>query len=72
MDNMWPITTSLIFTPVKNEFQPERAPFLQLAQNLGLLVGAMFWGFGCDIFGRRWAFNLTIGVCSPAAHEKYY
>ena len=22
----------------------------------------MFWGFGCDIFGRRWAFNLTIGI----------
>jgi MFS family permease len=22
----------------------------------------MFWGFGCDIFGRRWAFNLTLGV----------
>ena len=22
----------------------------------------MFWGFGCDVFGRRWAFNLTIGV----------
>jgi MFS family permease len=22
----------------------------------------LFWGFGCDVFGRRWAFNLTIGV----------
>jgi MFS family permease len=22
----------------------------------------VFWGFGCDIFGRRWAFNLTIGI----------
>jgi MFS family permease len=27
-----------------------------------LLFGAVFWGFGCDIFGRRWAFNLTIGI----------
>jgi MFS family permease len=52
----------LIFTPVKNEFHPTRAPFLTLAQNIGLLIGAIFWGFGCDIFGRRWAFNLTIGV----------
>lgn len=25
-------------------------------------MGAVFWGFGCDIFGRRWAFNLTIGI----------
>lgn len=33
---------------------------LTLAQNIGLLAGAMFWGFGCDIFGRRHAFNLTL------------
>ncbi|OAL43219.1 MFS general substrate transporter [Pyrenochaeta sp. DS3sAY3a] len=62
MDNLWPIVTSLIFTPIKNEFRPERGPFLTLSQNIGLLVGAVFWGFGCDIFGRRWAFNLTIGI----------
>ncbi|KAF2115692.1 major facilitator superfamily domain-containing protein [Lophiotrema nucula] len=61
-DNLWPIVTSLIFTPVKLEFKPDRAPYLTLAQNIGLLIGAVFWGFGCDIFGRRWAFNLTIGV----------
>ncbi|EOD52556.1 putative membrane transporter protein [Neofusicoccum parvum UCRNP2] len=24
----------------------------------------MFWGFGCDVFGRRWAFNLTLGITS--------
>lgn len=39
-----------------------RPPLLTLAQNIGLLIGALFWGFGCDIFGRRWAFNLTIGI----------
>jgi MFS family permease len=61
-DNLWPIVTSLIFTPVKNEFHPTRAPLLSLAQNIGLLFGAIFWGFGCDIFGRRWAFNLTLGI----------
>jgi MFS family permease len=22
----------------------------------------MFWGFGCDVFGRKWAFNLTLGL----------
>ncbi|KAF1842525.1 MFS general substrate transporter [Cucurbitaria berberidis CBS 394.84] len=62
MDNLWPIVTSLIFTPVKNEFRPKYGPLLSLAQNIGLLFGAVFWGFGCDIFGRRWAFNLTIGI----------
>ncbi|GAB1310167.1 MFS siderochrome iron transporter 1 [Madurella fahalii] len=61
-DNLWPIVTSLIFTPVTNEFGPSRPPLLTLSQNIGLLAGAVFWGFGCDIFGRKWAFNLTLGI----------
>ncbi|KAJ2982040.1 hypothetical protein NUW58_g6533 [Xylaria curta] len=61
-DNLWPSVTSLILTPVKSEFNPPHAPLLSLAQNIGLLAGAIFWGFGCDIFGRRWAFNLTLGL----------
>lgn len=61
-DNLWPIVTSLIFTPVANEFLPKRKPLLTLAQNIGLLAGAMFWGFGCDLFGRKMAFNFTLGL----------
>lgn len=61
-DNLWPIVTSLIFTPIANEFSPSRPPLLTLAQNIGLLGGAVFWGFGCDIFGRKIAFNLTLGL----------
>ncbi|KAK4451695.1 major facilitator superfamily domain-containing protein [Podospora aff. communis PSN243] len=61
-DNLWPVVTSLIFTPVKNEFKPDRPALLQLGMNLGLLVGAVFWGLGCDIFGRKLAFNLTLGA----------
>jgi MFS family permease len=41
-----------------------------LAANVGLLVGAIFWSFGCDIWGRRWSFNLTLlitGVFGLAA-----
>lgn len=61
-DNLWPIVTSLILPAITAEFNPSKAPVLTLAQNIGLLIGAVFWGFGCDIFGRRWAFNLTIGI----------
>ena len=61
-DNLWPIVTSLILPPVAYEFSVSKQPLLTLAQNIGLLVGAVFWGFGCDIFGRTWAFNLTIGI----------
>lgn len=60
-DNMFPIMTSLILPSIVNEFS-SRPPLLSLAQNIGLLAGAVFWGFGCDVFGRRWAFNLTLGV----------
>ncbi|KAK0100587.1 hypothetical protein ONS95_007045 [Cadophora gregata] len=61
-DNLWPIVTSLILPAIVNEFHPTRKPYLALAQNIGLLIGAMFWGFGCDVFGRRWAFNATLGI----------
>jgi len=49
-------------TPIANEFAPRYPPLLSLSQNIGLLAGAMFWGFGCDIFGRKLAFNLTLGI----------
>lgn len=66
-DNLWPIATSLILSPVSTEFDAPRPPLLSLAQNIGLLFGAIFWGFGCDVFGRRLAFNLTIGVTAVFA-----
>ena len=43
--------------PITNEFHPTRSLLLTLAR---LLIGAMF--FGIDAFGRKWAFNLTVGV----------
>ena len=46
-DNLWPIVTSLILPVITNEFSPSKPPMLLLAQNIGLLVGAIFWGFGC-------------------------
>ncbi|OCH87181.1 MFS general substrate transporter [Obba rivulosa] len=58
-DSVWPLMGSLILSPVVNEFQ-FNSPFLSLALNIGLLVGAIFWAFGCDIWGRRWSFNLTL------------
>ncbi|RDX53512.1 MFS general substrate transporter [Lentinus brumalis] len=59
-DNAWPCITGLIINPVVFEFAGFKGPFLILAQSIGLLVGAVFWGVGCDIWGRRWSFNLTL------------
>jgi len=68
-DSVWPVVSGLILTPTVNEFH-FRPPFLSLAANMGFLVGAAFWGLGCDLVGRRWAFNITLfisGVFAIAA-----
>ncbi|KAH9476548.1 MFS sugar transporter [Psilocybe cubensis] len=68
-DSVWPLITGLILTPVVDEFG-FNPPFLSLAVNAGLLVGAVFWGLGCDVWGRRWCFNITLllaGVFGLAA-----
>ena len=51
-DSVWPLLSGLILAPVVSEFQFQ-GPFLSLAINVGLFVGAVFWGLGCDIWGRR-------------------
>ncbi|KAG6849835.1 hypothetical protein H0H93_004519 [Arthromyces matolae] len=58
-DNLWPVVTGLILAPVVNEFD-FNGPFLKLGQNIGLLVGAVFWGVGSDIWGRKISFNITL------------
>ena len=53
------IGTGLILPPVLNEFADAKRPFLKLGQNIGLLVGAAFWGVGADIWGRRCDFSIV-------------
>ncbi|KAH6894047.1 MFS general substrate transporter [Coprinopsis sp. MPI-PUGE-AT-0042] len=68
-DNLWPIVTGLIIPPTLNEFN-YKPPFLKLGQNIGLLLGAAFWGIGADIWGRKISFNITlliVGVFAMAA-----
>ncbi|VDB96955.1 unnamed protein product [Peniophora sp. CBMAI 1063] len=62
-DSVWPLMTGLILSPVVNEFG-FNSPFLSLSANIGLLVGAVLWSFGCDIWGRRWSWNLTLFMAS--------
>ncbi|KAI0255593.1 MFS general substrate transporter, partial [Lactifluus subvellereus] len=61
--SVWSLMTGLILSPVLNEFH-FNGPFLSLATNLGLLVGAILWSFGCDIWGRKRSFNLTLFIGS--------
>ncbi|KAL4266721.1 MFS transporter superfamily protein [Pleurotus pulmonarius] len=68
-DNLWPIVTGLILPPVLKEFRFQ-GPLLKLGQNIGLLVGAAFWGVGSDIWGRKISFSITlliVGIFSIVA-----
>ncbi|ROV88773.1 hypothetical protein VPNG_10286 [Cytospora leucostoma] len=40
---------------------------LTVAVYVGMLVGAVFWGMSADIVGRRYAFNISLFICSASA-----
>ncbi|KAJ5910327.1 MFS transporter [Penicillium tannophilum] len=54
----------IIATQVVYEFQPSYEKGLTIAVYIGMLVGALFWGFSADIFGRKIAFNVSLFVCA--------
>ncbi|KAG8771539.1 hypothetical protein FRC12_003544 [Ceratobasidium sp. 428] len=60
-DIMWIVIAGIILGPVIQEFQFE-GPFLTLATNIGLLVGAMGWSAGSDVWGRKVSFNITLAI----------
>lgn len=46
------------------EFKPRYETGLVIAVYVGMLVGALFWGFSADIIGRRFAFNVSLFISS--------
>ncbi|KAL6867095.1 MFS general substrate transporter [Trichoderma novae-zelandiae] len=46
------------------EFQPSYDKGLTIALYMGMLLGALFWGFFADIIGRKIAFNISLFICS--------
>ncbi|KAK9237299.1 major facilitator superfamily domain-containing protein [Lipomyces kononenkoae] len=42
----------------------DRIRGISVASSVGLFVGAVFWGMGADIIGRRVAFNTSLFVCA--------
>ncbi|KAI1346379.1 major facilitator superfamily domain-containing protein [Xylaria sp. FL0043] len=68
VDSLITLIQSNIAAPAFKEFgSVGYANGQNIASYAGLLVGALFWGFGADIIGRRWAFNLSLFICSGAA-----
>ncbi|CAE6515936.1 unnamed protein product [Rhizoctonia solani] len=60
-DIAWIVVTGIILFPVVQEFNVQ-GPFLSLSTNIGLLVGAMSWSAGSDVWGRRVSFNTTLAI----------
>jgi MFS family permease len=55
---------SVISVQARKEFHPGYPTGLTIAVYVGMLVGAIFWGFSADIIGRRFAFNVSLFVSS--------
>ncbi|KAJ7577382.1 MFS general substrate transporter [Mycena floridula] len=68
-DNLWPLVTSLIQTPVMNEFNRFNVEYLRLAQNIGLLVGAGFWGIGAVSFNITLAVTGVFAIAAIGSHN---
>lgn len=62
VDSLILLIQSIISTQARYEFQPSFSTGLTIAVYVGMLVGAIFWGFSADIIGRRFAFNVSLFV----------
>ncbi|KAK4155257.1 major facilitator superfamily domain-containing protein [Chaetomidium leptoderma] len=67
VDSLILLLQSVVAAPAFREFgEVGYDKGLTIAVYTGMLVGALFWGFGADIIGRRYAFNISLIICSVA------
>ena len=64
VDSLLLLLQSVIATPAGYEFTPSYSRALTIAVYMGMLFGALFWGLSADIIGRRFAFNVSLFICS--------
>ena len=68
VDSLILLLQSIIATQAFMEFgNVGYAKGLTIAVYVGMLTGALFWGLSADIVGRRYAFNISLFICSAAA-----
>ncbi|KAH7136716.1 major facilitator superfamily domain-containing protein [Dactylonectria estremocensis] len=67
VDSMVSLFQSVIARQAFREFgEKGYANGLTISSYVGLLVGALFWGFGADIIGRKHAFNFSLFIASTS------
>ncbi|KAM0268143.1 hypothetical protein ACHAPA_005225 [Fusarium lateritium] len=65
VDSMITLFQSIIAAQAFREFgEKGYVNGLTIATYVGMLTGALFWGFGADIIGRKYAFNISLFLCS--------
>ncbi|KAG4255883.1 hypothetical protein FPRO04_11524 [Fusarium proliferatum] len=65
VDSMILLFQSIIAAQSFREFgEKGYANAMTIAAYVGMLTGALFWGFGADIIGRKYAFNMTLFLCA--------
>jgi MFS family permease len=68
VDSLVLLLQSIIATQAAYEFSPTYPRALTIAVYVGMLIGALigalFWGLSADIIGRRFAFNVSLFICS--------
>jgi hypothetical protein len=67
VDSLILLIQSIIASQAALEFKPSYPNGLTIAAYVGMLIGALFWGFTADIMGRKVAFNVSLVICSVFA-----
>jgi MFS family permease len=67
VDSLILLIQSIIAGQAALEFKPSYANGLTIVAYVGMLVGALFWGIGADVIGRKTAFNFSLLICSVFA-----
>jgi MFS family permease len=64
VDSLVLLLQSIIATQAAYEFSLAYPRALTIAVYVGMLIGALFWGLSAGIIGRRFAFNVSLFICS--------
>lgn len=64
VDSLILLIQSIIAGQAALEFHPSYRQGMTIAVYVGMLLGAIFWGLGADIIGRKFAFNFSLLFCS--------
>ncbi|KAI5459038.1 major facilitator superfamily domain-containing protein [Mariannaea sp. PMI_226] len=65
VDSLILVLQSVIAPQAYIEFGAKGYPAgLTMAVYVGMFLGALFWGVGADVGGRKWAFNISLALCS--------